>query len=469
MVKALSRTCWVAGILFLASCSKSSGPQVQISNQQFSAGSFIQNGDTLNSKNGSNGRTIKGTLRAGQTYYLSSLYADAVINNGDTLVVQSGVKVLVIGPRTGAGALGTQDHAPGLLINGTFLCLGTKDAPVWFTLGDASMRSDPAKDPQDPNTDPAFKGYWGGFQGGTGSGDVIIKWTHIEYTGGLAPTNAPTRAGQARYGLLVQNPACNFVLEDSWIYGSANDMVRPAGCKYEIFRNTFEKVGFSAGECVNVKSGSQGDIGYNLVVGGTGNAFKSANTGGQSPQSSMICYNNTVITSGWRQAKAGEGGSVDFESLGKGLAYNNLLVDVAYGLGIRGGSSAADTINTHYGYTFNYGDNTTITGQFLPVGFITVAQSSDINGGNATTPGANNPKFVNYPLPLPASVNFNSADYVGSYNFRLAAGSPAIGKGYTGFAPAALVKKDPVFGATEITPPGKDIGAYQTDGTGNQH
>src|ERR1700759_842728 len=147
MVKAIDRILWAAGILFLASCSKSSGPQVQISGQQFTAGSFIQNGDTLNSKNGSNGRTIKGTLKTGQTYYLSSLYANAVINSGDTLVVQSGVKVLVVGPKTGTGAIGTQDHAPGLIINGTFLCLGTKDAPVWFTLGDASMKSDPAKDP----------------------------------------------------------------------------------------------------------------------------------------------------------------------------------------------------------------------------------------------------------------------------------------------------------------------------------
>ncbi|HEY6900545.1 MAG TPA: hypothetical protein VI233_07880, partial [Puia sp.] len=467
-MKAIVSILLAGGILLLAGCSKDDDQKVIVSNQQFSAGSFIQNGDTLNSKNGSNGRSIKGTLKSGQTYYLSSLYADATINSGDTLVVQNDVKVLVVGPKTGAGALGTQEHCPGLVVNGTFLCLGSKDKPNWFTLGDASMKSDPAKDPQDPSADPAFKGYWGGIQGGSGAGDIIIKWTHIEYTGGLAPTGAP-RAGSARYGILVSNPNSNFVLEDSWIYGSNNDMVRPAGCKYEIFRNTFEKVGLIAGECVNVKSGSVGDVAYNLVVGGTGNAFKSANTGGLSPQSSMNCYNNTVITSGWRQAKAGEGGSVDFESMGKGLAYNNLLVNVAYGVGIRGGASAADTLNTKYGYTYNYGDNATITGQFLPTGFITAAQSSDINGGNGTTPGANNPRFVNYTLPLPSTTNYSAMDFVGSFNFHLASGSPAIGKGYTGFTAAAVVKKDATFGVTEITAPGKDIGAYQTDGTGHQH
>jgi hypothetical protein len=470
-MKAIVNTALFFSILLFFSCSKSSDQQVTISDRQFSAGSFIQNGDTLNSKNGSNGRSIKGTLKSGETYYLCSLYADATINAGDTLVVQNDVKVLVVGPKTGAGAIGTQEHAPGIVISGTFLCLGTKDKPNWFTVGDASLKSDPAKDPQDPKTDPAFKGYWGGFQGLAGSGDIIIKWTHIEYTGGLSPLNGP-KPGSARYGILTQNKDANFVLEDSWLYGSANDVVRPAGGKYAVFRNTFEKIGLTAGECVNVKSGSIGDIGYNLVVGGTGNAFKVANAGGLSPQASMICYNNTVITTGYRQAKAGEGGSIDFEQAGRGLAYNNILVNCAYGLGIRGGGgpvAIADTANIRYGYTFNYGDNTDFTTQFLPAGFITVQQPSDINGGNATTPGANNPKFMNYPLPAAAGTNFSAADYIGNFNFHLASGSPAIGKGYTGFAAASVVKKDPVFGVTEITPPGKDLGAFQTDGTGNQH
>src|ERR1700750_2460417 len=132
-MKAIISSILLGSILFLAGCSKSGDQQVTISNQQFSAGSYIQNGDTLNSKNGSNGRTIKGTLQSGQTYYLCSLYAAATINSGDTLVVKSVVKVWLVGPTGGgAGAIGTQDHEPGIVVNGTFLCLGTKTAPNLF-------------------------------------------------------------------------------------------------------------------------------------------------------------------------------------------------------------------------------------------------------------------------------------------------------------------------------------------------
>jgi len=55
----------------------------------------------------------------------------------------------------------------------------------------------------------------------------------------------------------------------------------------------------------------------------------------------------------------------------------------------------------------------------------------------------------------------------------LQSGSPAIGKGTTDASKVAPITAgipvDPNFGATQITAPGKDMGCYQTDGTGNQH
>lgn len=450
----------------LYSCSKSD-QQVQVSQQQFTAGTYIDSGDTLNTKNGSGSRAIKGTLKTGETYYLSGdVSGDATINAGDTLVIQSGVKIYIVGDKS---TLGKQNHAPAIVVHGTLLSLGTKDAPVVITLGDATLRSNPANDPQDPNTDPAFKGWWGGIQGQTDAGDIILKWTRLEYMGGIAPPG-DARAGKARYGVYTTNPKANLVLENCWLYGSEDDMVRIAGAQYELFGNTFEKVGLSAGECVNVKSGSVGDIAYNLVVGGTGNAFKSANAGGLTPEASMILYNNTIINTGYRQAKAGEGGSIDFETMGKGKSYNNILVNCQFGLAIGAGANVADTANVRYGYTYNYGDKYSFTSQVLPAGYITAVQTGDINGGNNVKPGTGNPLFVNYPLPVDTiNTKFNEVNYVGGYNFRLQTASPAAKKGFTGFKADAPVKVDKTFGVTEIPAPGADMGAYQLDGTGNQH
>ena len=80
--------------------------------------------------------------------------------------------------------------------------------------------------------------------------------------------------------------------------------------------------------------------------------------------------------------------------------------------------------------------------------------------------GQNNPLFVNYPLP---NNNYQTQASVDGYNFHLQSGSPAIGKGFLSFSPITNVPIDPNFGSSGITGPGKDIGCYQADGTGNQH
>jgi hypothetical protein len=58
---------------------------------------------------------------------------------------------------------------------------------------------------------------------------------------------------------------------------------------------------------------------------------------------------------------------------------------------------------------------------------------------------------------------------VDNYNFGLKPGSPAIGKGFTGFTALGSVPVHPKYGLTELTQTGRDIGAYQTNGTGNNH
>jgi hypothetical protein len=70
---------------------------------------------------------------------------------------------------------------------------------------------------------------------------------------------------------------------------------------------------------------------------------------------------------------------------------------------------------------------------------------------------------------MPIGANLRDIAVVGNYSFALQAGSPCIGKGFTGFAPRGDVPVHAKYGVTELTLPGKDIGAYQYDGTGNQH
>jgi len=102
---------------------------------------------------------------------------------------------------------------------------------------------------------------------------------------------------------------------------------------------------------------------------------------------------------------------------------------------------------------------------YLPAGWV-VGQAYT---ANAAVVGANNPQFINAPLPLPAGLMLRDIAVVGTSNYALKPNSPCIGAGFTGFSPRADVIQDLRLGATEITPPGKDIGCYQSNGRGNQH
>jgi hypothetical protein len=184
------------------------------------------------------------------------------------------------------------------------------------------------------------------------------------------------------------------------------------------------------------------------------------------------------------------------------LVYNNLIVDCNFGVRIAGGPGGAkvylaDTTSnpssvipkTAYGYNFYYADNAAMAGQFVPTSVaqpvVTHPQATDIpnmaaflgasytfgfvyNGSSLV--GKNNPMFVNYPLPAANNFWITQAS-VDNYNFHLQGGSPAIGKGTTtAFVPiTASIPVDPTFGSSGITLPGKDMGCYQVDGTGNHH
>ncbi|RKR84584.1 hypothetical protein BDD43_4830 [Mucilaginibacter gracilis] len=417
---------------------------------------------------------LNGTMLAGKTY---NVCGNVLVGAKDTLVIQPGVTINFKGNY-------------GVGVHGTLISLGTKEAPIYFThLG--TVKTDQIGN--NAGVDSAYIGKWTGIIGAADCNKIILKWTHIEFAGAATSGDIKVLSGSP-YPLYFQNPNGAVVMEDSWIYGSVDDAVRTVGGKLEFFRNTFEKCGYTGGEALNAKAGTIGDFAYNLCIGIATNGPKNSNISAAPgvPGSNIRMYNNTIVNCGYRRIAAGRGGSLNFEQGAAGNAYNNIIVNCKFGLRIVQ-YPIADTANIRYGYNYSYADSASVANQIYPSQAISTAITSAMptdvplpstflpSGwmpGNTYTAtpaiiGANNPQFINGPVPLPAGAKLRDIVTVGSYNFNLKLTSPYVGKGYTSFMPYGLEKGtvpvDAKYGVTEYTLPGKDIGAYQTNGTGNQH
>ena len=469
----------------LASCSKNNDKAV-VSAPLFQVGKLISNTGTLTAG------TYKGTMLANQTYTVSG---DITINAGDTLLIQQGVKI-------------NMTNGANIINNGTFISLGSKAAPVTIT----DPRRTKTTGPSTVGQDSAYNGGWGGIYSSASAKLVVIKWTHLDFGGAaLKALPFPTTAGLAagdQFILYFQNPNGLFILEDSWIYGTPDDITRFYGGTYNIMRNTVEKSGNTGGDGFNAKGSSVGNMAYNLIIGGATNGTKTASDGTTAGPCQFTMYNNTYVNDGYRNTGVygARSGSVEIENNSRALVYNNLIVDCNFGVRIAGGPGGAKvyladtTTNTSllfpktaYGYNYYYVDATAQADQIVPTSVaqpvVTHPQSTDIpnmvsflasvltgpytfgevyNGSSLV--GKNNPMFVNYPLPVPAGFWITQAS-VDGYNFHLQSGSPAAGKGTTtGFTPITNgIIVNAAFGSSGITPPGKDMGCYQLDGTGNQH
>jgi len=421
---------------------------------------------------------IKGTMLEGKTY---TVCGDIFVNDGDTLTIQPGVKL-------NFGLNATTNAPCGLGVKGSFFALGTKDEPILITYPGITKTDQYGAN---PNTDPALQGKWTGIIGAPTAKYMVLKWTRVEFGGAAISAAMKTfTSGSSPYPLYFANPNGIFVLEDSWIYGSVDDPWRINGGKISVMRNTFEKCGYTGGEAMNAKAGTIGDFAYNLIVGMATNGPKLSNINVTigAPGSNVRMYNNTIINCGYRRAAAGRGGSINFEEGAGGMAYNNLIVNCKFGLRIVN-NPIADTANIRYGYNWYYADSLAVASQFIPSLSVSTAISQpqetdvpkpstylpagwkvgDVYTAPASILGANNPQFINGPVPMPAGLKLGDISVVGTYNFALKPTSPCINAGFTGFTPRADVPVDVKYGATEITPPGKDIGAYQSNGRGNQH
>jgi len=442
----------VYAALAAGSLACSTKEEVTISKPEYQVGAEITTDTLIGS--------VKGTMKSGKTYYFKS---DITVNNGDTLLMQSGSKLIAIGDGV------TPATSPMIIVNGAFFSLGTKANPNTITVSEANQ-----------GYDKAFKGYWGGIAYGPESADAVIKWTLLEYAGGPAGPNTNPALyddGDPRYTITYSNINGNFILEDSWIRFSKDDGMRvEGGGKVNIMRNTFEYNGESGGEAINIKSGTVGNIAYNMIIGACTNGLKHSNSGSTPIQTNIKCYNNTMVNGGARKVQAGRGGSINVEQSAKGEYYNNLIVNCRFGLRI---VRDADTTNTKYNNNFYYGNADIIVNQFNAKSGVGKKASNDVQG----LAKENNPKFKNFNVEttpdfgvspfnsFPTAVASQSAaiNTIGTYDFRLQSDSPCIGKGKTDFQPFDNVVISNEALKPTVTPPGKDAGAYQADGTGNQH
>ncbi len=465
-------------VAVLVSCSKDE--IIELTAAEFVGGSPVLPGDIKGS--------VKGSLLSDQVY---NIVGDITVNRGDTLVIQPGVKINFKGKYA-------------FWIKGNLASLGTKAKPIYFTVPGLVKKNDIN---EDPTLDDAYLGSWGGIQGDTSTQFMIIKYTHIDFSGGIIGVGqvAGVTNGSTVAPLRFNNEKGMCVVEDSWFYGQIDGgaSINIAKGKFHIMRNIFEKSGKTGGETIQLGNGSQGNIAYNLFIGPATNAIRIGNGNGTLSQVYGVCYNNTMVNGGYRRFvyggagnSNGRGASFGFERGGAGLVYNNLLVNNRVGIRIvktfsYSGNNLiiADTAHIRYGNNFSYGDAAEITSQFYPQDCLYKPQPTDIPSPSTFLPtsyklgdvyngtslvGKNDPLFVNYPLPNNYSaesvqVVLAKRAFLGDYDFHLSRLSPCLGKGRTNFTISNAVTKVGPYGATEITLPGLDMGAYQSNGTGLQN
>lgn len=384
---------------------------------------------------------VSGTWTAGSVVYIDST---VVIPAGKSLTIEEGVKVIV-----GGSALKT-DQAPEIQVRGNLYVYGTANKPVIFTIAD-SLQS----------YDNKYDGWWGGIQCASTAGEVAIEYATIEYLGAPAGANSifveqGEAQGDPRFGIIFGNNTGKLYVGHSTIRYTQDDALRVTGSggTFILEHNTFAFNGETGGEAMNIKSGSSGEMAYNLIYSCATNGTKWSNSGDVSPQTNCDSYNNTMINCGWRRSKEGRGGSVNIEKAGRGQSYNNMIVNCRYGTRVVGGADIADTLNTQVDNNYYYGNEELIVSEFYPSnGIWDHSHSPNDNISNQ------DPMFVNYAV---STGKFDDNANYTSLNFHLKSGSPALTGGKTGFTlkVASMTMNGKTYSAPQ---PSSYIGAFGTN------
>jgi hypothetical protein len=417
--------------------------------------------------------SIKGVMTTGNTYVLGCTIN---VPAGDTLILEPGVTI-------------DADSNSGIIVHGSLISLGTQAQPNVFTVAGVTKNNTPGL----PITeDRAHTGLWKGIMCDTSCPMLILKWTHLDFAGaayGNVDGPSVEQSSGTSYNILFQNPNGIFVMEDSWVYGGTDDCMRISNGKIHVFRNTFEKCGGSGGDCVNSKGGTVGTVAYNFFIGTAYNGQKASNKGQPvgAAQTHIVMYNSTFVNGGTQITAGTRAGGIDYEQGAEGAFFNNVFINCRVGYRVVN-NPVADTAHLTYGNNYQWADSLVIADQFFTWGGVcTKPMPTDIPNPSLYLPANfyypdppqnaydgtpvvqyENPKFLNYPLPVQGEPLF-AYTAIGNFDFHLTPGSPLIGKGNTSISPLTVVPIDPIYGATEVTLPGADLGCYQINGSGNQH
>jgi hypothetical protein len=444
----MSATVIVCASTMMSSCKK----EPEISPEHIIGGVEVSDAAPLTG-------SVKGTMKSGKTYYLNG---EVTINQGDTLFLEAGVKVYA------------KSAASAFIIKGVFVSAGTKESPNVIGFEGKTREGD-------VNPETAMDGLWGGLICDASCPLLAVKWTSLEYTGSHF-INAPIEGLSAKnyyWGITFQNPDGILIVEDSWIYGVNTEGIRVTGGKVSIMRNTIEKMGQELGDALALKGGVIGNVAYNVLIGCSSHGIIVDN-GLAATQCRINAYNNTIVNSGWRTARDNEIYAICFHKGAAGKAFNNAIINCRAGLFLSNTNPPNMQAFTH-GNNYFYGNTKDIAEGFYPAGGLGVPAATDIPAlssyGAIAEDGSydgtdlvakNAPLFVSFVLP--GAKEPKDIAYSKGFNFALQASSPLTGKGTT--TAVDVIDAVPVhelFGATEVTRPGSDIGAYQSNGTGNKH
>jgi len=427
------------------SCKRDDGTKVTIDDGE--QGDIVTITDNMTELKGQ----MKGTLKQGKTY---TLKGDLIIPENEEIIIEPGVTLIAEKDENGIG------HE--ITVFGSIIAKGTQANPILMSIPEA-----------DRTMANIYTGMWGGIQCDPKAKLVYLKWVRLEYLGGQGGPGTP-RAGSTRYGLWTRNPETEVVMEDCWVYGCKDDVYRPNGAKINLVRNTFEFCGQNGGDGLNCKSGTIGNIAFNLFIGGATNAFKPSNEGASPVQSNIFVYNNTILNCSWRRAGMSRGANINYEVGARGGAYNNIIVNCKRGMRVL---EDGDLQNIKFDYNLYYATHQVMVDEFIPSDAATSTQS--VLGDNMIYGAVkeNNPLFVSYNIDQFTMAQYEAGENqpadmnrVGTNNFRLQANSPAKGAGTTSFTPLNVTWQYAVGDrAPSIMQPNIDLGCYPTSGTGNNH